>query len=81
MLTHKVNFIFLFSLVLIFISCDKEEINIAAYHSLVNQAERLICENEFEKSSELYSVAFKKIRKPFGEDLFNAFLVSYLAND
>jgi len=50
------------------------EYDAARYFNLVNQAEMLICQEDFEEAADLYAHAFQVIRKPFGKDVFNAAL-------
>ncbi len=50
------------------------------YFELINQAELSICEEQFKVAIEKYKLAFSKIEKPFGKDIFNAALASQLNN-
>ena len=67
--------------VIVQVACgNKPELNISEYHKITNRAELLICSANYEQASNEYSRAFDKIIKPFGHDVFNAALVSQLAN-
>jgi len=68
-------------LIIIQVACEnKPEYSISEYHEIINKAELLICSANYEQASKEYNRAFQKIIKPFGHDIFNAALVSQLAN-
>jgi hypothetical protein len=63
------------------VACEnRPKPNISEYHEITNRAELLICSENYEQASNEYNQAFEKIVKPFGHDVFNAALVSQLAN-
>ncbi len=68
-------FLFLFFL---FACQSVPEKDIPAYHQLINEAELYICDGGYSEALSKYDLAFAKIDKPFGKDLHNAALASYL---
>ncbi|MEL6390098.1 MAG: hypothetical protein AAFQ02_08030 [Bacteroidota bacterium] len=71
-------------LLLFLSSCqtDPSDIDdVQSYFDDVNQAELLICNEEFAKAAKLYKRAFRSIEKPFGKDVFNAALCNHLGGD
>ncbi|MGS2727153.1 hypothetical protein ACU8DI_11140 [Psychroserpens sp. BH13MA-6] len=60
-------------------NCNNEAIT--KYHILTNKAEIAICDGDFDGASKYYSLAFKKIKKPFGPDVYNAALSNQLSNN
>jgi len=77
----KMNKLIIISIIVFLSSCTNNfEQNISKYFSLVNKAELEICQSEFGQALETYEIAFTKIQKPFGKDLFNAALCSQLSN-
>ena len=62
--------------------CSKiEKYNSEEYFEHINNAELAICNENFEKSLSEYAIAFSKIEKPLGKDVFNAALSSELIED
>jgi hypothetical protein len=55
--------------------------SIEDYYSLINEAELLICDNKIEHAVEHYDKAFENKDIPFGKDLYNAWLCSYMLDD
>ncbi len=63
-------------------SCSKtKDYNSQTYFEHINYAELAICDENYEKAISEYEVAFDKIEKPFGKDVFNSALSSQLVND
>jgi len=61
--------------IFIFLGCIKlAEVDIDAYHELINSAELSICKHDFKSAIAYYNKAFGNIEKPFGKDVFNAAL-------
>lgn len=61
------------------IGCSKpKEYNAEKYFEHINNAELAICDENYEKAVSEYELAFKKIEKPFGKDVFNSALSSQL---
>jgi hypothetical protein len=76
------NNILIYILHILFFSCfEKQEVNIQKYHTLVNEAEHLICRDSLKDAINIYQSAFKYIDKPFGKDVFNTALASALIKD
>jgi hypothetical protein len=72
---------FFIILVVTLLSCSKsEDCDISKHYKLINQAELLICDGNFQEATNTYHLAFKEIEKPFGKDVFNAALASHLSN-
>ena len=73
------NSAIIFLLVCVY-SCTRTGKNdTATYFSFINEAELLICRNQFGKALNAYQSAFDCIQKPFGKDLFNAALCGQLS--
>jgi hypothetical protein len=69
-------------LLAIIFSCSKiTEYNSLEYFEHINNAELAICSENYKKAVSEYELAFKKIEKPFGKDVFNAALSNQLIND
>ncbi|NRB84876.1 MAG: hypothetical protein HRU49_14060, partial [Winogradskyella sp.] len=63
------------------IKCDYNNESITKYHFLTNKAEIAICDGDFDRASQNYSLAFKEIKKPFGPDVYNAVISNQLSNN
>jgi hypothetical protein len=64
-------------LLLIFTSCKHErQDDIQKYHELVNAAELALCDEEYRQALDNYGIAFRKIKRPFGKDVYNAALAA-----
>ena len=63
-------------------SCSEpKNFNVGEYFAHIKQAELAISNEAFEEALKEYKMAFTKIEKPFGKDVFNAALASQLTND
>jgi hypothetical protein len=66
---------------IVFCACSgAKQYDVQEYYKLVKQAEELICHKDYNAAVDKFRIAFKKIAKPFGKDVFNAALASHLAN-
>ena len=61
--------------------CNFNNESITRYHVLTNKAEIAICDGDFDSASKNYALAFREIKKPFGDDVYNAALSNHLANN
>ena len=76
---NKIFYLLLFTII---VSCSKtKEYDSSEYFERINNAELAICYENYEKALSEYELAFEKIEKPFGKDIFNTALLSQLIND
>ena len=74
--SHIPTYLILLSFITFFGCKHERQDDVEKYHQLVNDAELAICEGEYRVALDNYGIAFRKIKRPFGKDLYNAALAA-----